>query len=637
MAIEKPKKEKGEKIMSKKNYTAPAEKIVSAVGGESNIINLYHCVTRLRFKLKDVAKADKATLEGMPEVLSVVQANGQYQVVIGNDVENMFDAVMKNHSIENALDSDSEADSDQGEKGNPVIRFFNVISSIFNPIIIALAGAGMLKALLVLCTSYLGMSQESSTYSILAAAGNSVFYFLPIFLAFSAARVFKANPYISVAIVGALLEPNFTGLVTETGAVVDFIGIPTYLMTYTSTVIPAIISVYMYSLLEKQLKKFIPKNIEIFALSLAALLIMVPLTVIVIGPIGVFLGDGIGSLINFASARSGLLAGAILGAGWTFLVMTGVHWGIVPIMLNNIALYGEDPIRPMVAAATFASAGVALGVFMRSKNKDTKALAISSMMPALLGGITEPIVYGLSVKFKRPLIAQTIAGGIAGAFIGAMGTTASVYVFPAITTFPAFAGPTFIYYLIGITGAFIGSAILTYILGFKEDTDREPVTKKTNGQTDDHSISAPVSGKVIPISEVNDPVFSQKAMGDGVGIIPDNGTVKAPADGVIETVFPTGHAVGIKTTGGYECLIHIGIDTVSLNGEGFETKVKQGDKVKKGQVLVEFDLDLIKQKGYDPTVMVCITNMDLVKEINIMAPITATDQDVVIDLVGKGV
>lgn len=623
--------------MPKKNYEAASKKIVSAVGGESNIINLYHCVTRLRFRLKDASKADKAILDAMPEVLSVVQANGQYQVVIGNDVENMFNAVMENHSIENALESDLEVESDnQGEKANPIIRFFNVISSIFNPIIIALAGAGMLKALLVLLTTYFGMSQEGSTYAILSAAGNSVFYFLPIFLAFSAARVLKVNPYISVAIVGALLEPNFTGLISETGDVVDFMGIPTYLMSYTSTVIPAIISVYMYSLLEKQLKKFIPKNIEIFALSLVALLIMVPLTVIVIGPIGVFLGDGMGSIINFVSARSGLVTGGILGGAWTFLVMIGVHWGIVPIMLNNIALYGQDPIRPMMAAATFASAGVALGVFLKSRNKNTRALALSSMMPALLGGITEPVVYGLSVKFKRPLIAQTIVGIIAGAFMGAMGTTATVYVFPAITTFPAFTGPTFVYYLIGITGAFVGAAALTYILGFKEEVDEEKGTDETIDLNDDHTISAPVTGEVVPISEVNDPVFSQKTMGDGVGIIPNDGIVKAPADGVIETVFPTGHAIGMKTDGGFECLIHIGIDTVSLNGEGFDTKVKQGDKVTKGQVLVQFDLELLKEKGFDPTVIVCITNMDQVEELNVIAPMTATNQEVIIDLVGKG-
>lgn len=632
--------------MPKKDYETASKKIVSAVGGESNVVNLYHCVTRLRFRLKDTSKADKAALDAMPEVLSVVQANGQYQVVIGNDVENMFNAVIKNHSIENALESDAPVEEgNQGEKGNPIIRFFNVISSVFNPIIISLAGAGMLKALLVLATSYLGMSQEGSTYAILSAAGNSVFYFLPIFLAFSAARVFKVNPFISVAIVGALLEPNFTGLINETGDVVSFFGIPTYLMSYTSTVIPAIISVYMYSLLEKQLKKFIPKNIEIFALSLVALLIMVPLTVIVIGPVGVFLGDGLGNIINYVSARSGLIAGGILGGAWTFLVMTGVHWGIVPIMLNNIALYGADPIRPMIAAATFASAGVALGVFFRSKNKNTKALALSSMLPALLGGITEPIVYGLSVRFKRPLIAQTIAGVVGGAFMGAMGTTASVYVFPAITTFPAFTGPTFVYYLIGITGAFIGAAVLTYILGFKEQSDDETefkangssVTDESDDLKDHHSISAPVTGEVIPISEVNDPVFSEKSIGDGAGIIPTIGIVKAPADGTIETLFPTGHAVGLKTDGGYECLIHVGIDTVSLNGKGFEAKVKQGDRVKKGQILVEFDLEFLKEKGFDPTVIVCITNMDQVKEINIMDSFTATDQEVIMDIIGKEV
>lgn len=609
MCKEKLHKVKGAFNMSK-DYGKLSQEIIDSVGGEQNIVSLYHCVTRLRFKLKDaeIAKANKAKIQNLPGVLSIVEANGQFQVVIGNEVADVYQYIMNKYKIKSALGSDSD-DVSQDEKeeksGNILIRFFNVISSIFNPIIIALAGAGMTKALLVLLSQYHILDAEGSTYKILSAAGNSVFYFLPLFLAVSAARVFKVNQFVALAIVAALLEPNFTGLVTENGVTVDFLGIPAVLMSYSGTVIPAIVAIYVYAHLEKLLKRFIPKSIQIFALSMVALLIMVPLTVMVIGPIGVGLGNGLGDLMNFISSKSGLLAGLVIGAGWTFLVMLGIHWGIVPIMINNLSTYGFDTLRPMIAAATFASAGVALGVFLRSRNKGTKTLALSSILPALLGGITEPIVYGLSVRFKRPLIAQAIAGGIMGAFMGAMQTKAIVYVFPALTTLPAFLGDTFIYYVIGISGASILSAALTYFIGIKEDE----VEVKPTTDGDPSKIQLPVIGHAISLDEVKDEVFSSRAMGDGIAIIPEKGILYAPVSGTIEVAFPTGHAFGITSSSGVEILLHIGINTVELNGKGFQPKVKVGDKVEKGQVLAEFDLEVIKEAGFDPTTMMIFTNV----------------------------
>lgn len=525
-----------------KNYNELADSIVTLVGGEQNVTSLYHCITRLRFKLKDVSIAQKNTdkIKKLSGVLSVVEANNQYQVVIGNEVENVFNTIMTRSNIKSALGSDNNEntnDSNDEKSGNIFLRFFNTLSSIFNPIIMPLAGAGMIKALLVVLTTYNFMNAESSTYKILTATGNSVFYFLPLFLALSAARVFKANQFVALAIVAALLEPNFTALVTANGVTVDFMGLPAILMGYSGTVIPAIISIFVYSKFEKVLKRFIPKSLEIFLLPMIALLIMVPLTVMVIGPVGVYLGDGLGNLINIISERSGLLAGLVIGGGWTLLVMIGIHWGVVPIMVNNLATYGYDIIRPMVAAATFASAGAALGVFFRSKDKETKSLALSSLVPALLGGITEPIVYGLSVKYKKPLIAQIIAGAIAGAFMGAMKTKAIVYVFPALTTLPAFFGETFPIYCIGIALAFFLSAILTYILGLDE---------KIEEVKDDNNIASPVDGEVIQIEAVGDPVFATKAMGEGFAVIPKSNQIFAPITGVVETVFPTQHAIGFK-------------------------------------------------------------------------------------------
>lgn len=589
-----------------KNYNDLADSIVTLVGGEQNINSLYHCITRLRFKLKDITIAQQNTskIKELAGVLSVVEANNQYQVVIGNEVENVFNTVMARYNIKSALGSDNNdeisSNSEEEKGGNIFLRFFNTLSSIFNPIIMPLAGAGMIKALLVVLTTYNFMSAESSTYKILSATGNSVFYFLPLFLALSAARVFKANQFVALAIVAALLEPNFTALVTANGVTVDFMGLPTILMGYSGTVIPAIISIFVYSKLEKILKRFIPKSLEIFLLPMVALLIMVPLTVMVIGPVGVYLGDGLGSLINIISERSGLLAGLVIGGGWTLLVMIGIHWGVVPIMVNNLATYGYDIIRPMVAAATFASAGAALGVFFRSKDKETKSLALSSLVPALLGGITEPIVYGLSVKYKKPLIAQIIAGAIAGAFMGAMKTKAIVYVFPALTTLPAFFGETFPIYCIGIAMAFFLSAILTYILGLDEKI--EEVKKE------DDKLSSPVDGEVIQIESVKDPVFSTKAMGEGFAVIPKHNQIYAPITGVIETVFPTQHAIGFKGDNGLEVLVHIGINTVELNGKYFDISCVAGSRVTKGMIIGEVDFAALKAAGYDTTTMIVVTN-----------------------------
>ena len=586
----------------KKDYTKLADDIVSYVGGQENVISLYHCITRLRFKLKDtsIAKVNKDKIEKLTGVLSVVESNGQFQVVIGSDVSDVFQTILANYHIKNALDNTEDDDVESNKTGNIVIRFFNTLSAIFNPIIIALAGAGMLKALLVVFTTYHLLSNQDSTYKILAAAGNSVFYFLPLFLAISAARIFKANMFISLAIVASLLEPNFVSMVVKNGTTVDFFGIPTVLMGYSGTVIPAIIAIYVYAHLEKLLKKFIPKSMEIFALSLVALIIMVPLTVLVIGPIGVMLGDGLGNAMNFISGESGLLAGLLIGGGWTFLVMMGIHWGVVPIMVNNLALHGYDTLRPMIAAATFASAGVALGVFLKSRNKETKGLALSSLLPALLGGITEPIVYGLSVKYKKPLIAQVIVGGLVGAFMGALQVKAIVYVFPALTTLPAFFGPTFIYYGIGITVAFFGTALLTYLLGLGEaDQDLS---------SDSLSVALPLRGDVIPLSDVNDPVFSTLAMGNGFAIYPERGDILAPITGEIITVFPTGHAFGIRSALGTELLVHIGLNTVDLSKGTFNISVKKGDQVKKGQQIGTANLAEIKEKNYDPTTMVIFTN-----------------------------
>ena len=602
--------------MAKQNYDQLAKEIIFLIGGENNIVNLTHCVTRLRFKLKDETKTDENSLSKLKGVISIVKGNGQFQVVVGNAVEDIFNAIQRQYSI-----GETEV-KEEKKSGTLFTRALNMMSAILNPIVIALAGAGMIKALLVILTTTLGILDTSGgTYKILAAAGNSVFYFLPLFLAYSSAKAFKCNPYIALAIVATLMEPNFTKLMSKPGDMTPFLGIPVVLIGYSGSLVPAIVSILIYSKLEKVLKKFIPKNIELFALSFVALLIMVPLTIIVIGPIGVYLADQVGNLVNFLSVKNGLLTGAVIGAGWTFLVMLGVQWGVVPIMINNISTYGYDVIRPMIAAATFASAGAAFGVFLKAKNKENKAYALSATIPALLGGITEPIVYGISLKYRKPFIAQVIGGAIAGGFMGMMHTKAIVYVFPALTTLPAFLGETFVYYVIGITLAFVITAVITYFLGIDEKDDieiHEKNSSNTKNEAEDIIIKSCIEGEAIELSKVKDEAFASGSIGKGVGIIPQKGVLYAPADGEISTVFVTGHAVGMVTDKEAEILMHIGINTVEMNGEGFIKKVKDGQKVKAGDILIEFDIEKIKRAGYDTTTMMVISNSEEYSDIGVL-------------------
>ncbi len=603
--------------MTKQNYDQLAKEIVFLIGGENNIVNLTHCVTRLRFKLKDETKIDENSLSKLKGVISIVKGNGQFQVVVGNAVEDIFNAIQRLYLI-----GETEV-KEEKKSGTLFTRALNMMSAILNPIVIALAGAGMIKDLLVILTTTLGILDTSGgTYKILAAAGNSVFYFLPLFLAYSSAKAFKCNPYIALAIVATLMEPNFTKLMSKPGDITSFLGIPVVLIGYSGSLVPAIVSILIYSKLEKILKKFIPKNIELFALSFVALLIMVPLTVIVIGPIGVYLADQVGNLVNFLSVKNGLLTGAVIGAGWTFLVMLGVQWGVVPIMINNISTYGYDVIRPMIAAATFASAGAAFGVFLKAKNKENKAYALSATIPALLGGITEPIVYGISLKYKKPFIAQVIGGAIAGGFMGMMHTKAIVYVFPALTTLPAFLGETFIYYVIGITLAFVITAIITFFLGIDEKDNieiHEKNTSESKNEGEDIIIKSCIEGEVIELSKVKDEAFASESIGKGVGIVPQKGILYAPADGEISTVFVTGHAVGMVTDKEAEILMHIGINTVEMNGEGFIKKVKDGQKVKEGDILIEFDIEKIIKAGYDTTTMMVISNSEEYSDIEVLS------------------
>ena len=597
--------------MAKKNYDQLSKDIVKYIGGEENVISLFHCATRLRFKVKDEAGVDKKRLEQLKGVITVINSGGQMQVVIGNDVADVYEAIFANTGLK---PENKENDNKSQEKKNLLNTFMETISGIFAPILGAMSGAGMLKALLILCTTCGLLTADMGTYRILYAAADGVFTFIPMFLAITAARKFKANEFVSLGIAAALVYPDMTA-VFSAGETLSFLKIPVVLVSYTSSVIPIVISIYALSKLEKGLKKIVPSVCKTFLTPMLSLMIMVPATYLVIGPIsdtaGKLLASGYTALVGF----NPMIAGGILGLIWPAAVMFGLHWGFVPIVMNNIAEYGRDTLFVITGPNNMAQAGATLGVFLKTKNKEIKELAGPAALSAVLAGITEPAIYGVTLRFKRPFFIGAVFSGIAGAIVAVAGTGAPTLLGTSILTLPGYIGVGFVGFLIACAVAYFGSAIVTYLFGYSDDmlpndNEEEQENKTEKIVEKDVEIKAPVNGKAIDLSEVKDEVFAGGALGKGVAIIPEDGRICAPCDGVVSLVYPTGHAIGIQSENGAELLIHIGVDTVTLEGKCFDIKVKQGQAVKAGELLIEADLEGIRSAGLDITTPIVVTNVD---------------------------
>lgn len=577
------------------NYEKLAADILENVGGKENINTAWHCATRLRFRLNDQSKADTTKIENLDGVITVVKSAGQYQVVVGNAVANVFDALAQMAGLE----SEEKKDQPEEKEKNVINRFIGFISGTFTPFLGALAGAGVLKGLLALFVALKVLSTTSGTYEIWYAAGDGVFNFLPIFLAFTAAKRLKINQFVAVALASALVYPTLV-TVASRSQVLHFLGIPVIPTTYTSSVIPILLAVWVLSYLEPALNKIFPEAVRNIFTPLFSLVIMVPLTLIVVGPLGSSVGNVLATAVSSVYNFAPVVAGVIMGAFWEVFVIFGVHWTFVPVVMNNISKMGYDNLSPILGAAVLSQAGAALGIFLKTKNKKQKALAGSGVITGIFG-ITEPIIYGLTLKLKRPFICAVIAGGIGGAIIGGFQARASSFTLPSLLAIPTYLGKGFTGVLIGIAVAFILGAVLTYFFGIRTSDEQEKAEKG-------EEIIAPVEGPVIPLTSVADEVFASEAMGKGIAIKPANNEIVSPVSGTVSAVYPTGHAIGIISEQGAEILIHIGIDTVKLNGKYFETKVKKDQHVSLGDQLIAFDPDKIAEAGYDNTVMMIVTN-----------------------------
>lgn len=609
-----------------KDYTELAQDIVAHVGGKDNIIKLVHCVTRLRFTLKDESKADDDYLKQRDGIVTVVKAGGQYQVVIGNHVPDVYDTVLKVAGIQ----GEGGIDVNEGDvpQGNLFDQFIALVSGLFQPILGALSAAGMIKGLVAILAA-VGVKETSGLYVILNAAGDGFFQFLPVILALTAAKRFKMEQFTALALSFALAYPNIAASFANGN--VDFLGLPVIFpsSSYLQTVLPIILTVWVGSKIEKFFKKIIPDVVKVFVVPFFVILITVPLAYLAIGPVMNWASNLIGVIFTNIYGFSPIVFGILLGALWQVLVMFGLHWGLVPIAILDFSTKGWSTLLVASTAICFAQAGALLNIFLRTKEDKVKQLTIPAFISALFG-VTEPAIYGITLQMRTPFIMTCVAGAIQGAFLGFFNTTAYTMGGMGLFAIPSYFTPKHVpagantdvnnvwYFLISIVMSFVLGFVLTqltkipYLYGGPDvkpvsgDKAAEPIAELK--ELKQEIIASPMIGQVVKLENVPDEVFASGAMGKGIAIDPADGTVVAPAAGEITLVLPTGHAIGMRTENGAEILIHVGMDTVSLAGKGFNTFVQVGDKVDAGQKLLEFDLATIREANLPVISPVIVTN-----------------------------
>ena len=595
------------------DYQAIAKEILKDVGGKDNIVDVTHCYTRLRFVLKDTKQANKEALLQTEGVISVVESGGQYQVVLGNKVAHVYNV------LEPLLAQQLTTKTSIKEKNSLGNRILNTVAAIFTPVVPAIAASGMLKGILAIAVMvannfYQVDLKPLNTYIILSAASDALFYFMPVILGYSAAKVFKTNEYIAMVIGATLCYPTIVSLMTEESAVTLF-GLHVTKANYVSTVIPIILAIFILAYVQRFLEKVIPEVLKIIMVPTLSLLLMIPATLLLFGPIGIYLGDGVNWLYYYIMNLSPILLGGFIGGIWCVLVIFGAHRGLVPIGINDVARTGRQNLLAFAGAANFSQAGAAFGVFVRTKNKDLKAVAASATVTALFG-ITEPAIYGANLRLKKPMIYAVASGAAGGALMGWGGSYGTAFANQGLLTIPVYAEAgtkAFICYLLGCGIAFFGAFLLTIFLGFNDlplDESRQEPVLKTEATTvkEKQRIQAPLQGQLVSLDQINDEVFASQQMGKTLAIYPIEEQIVSPGNGQVTALYPTHHAIGLKLDNGAEILLHIGINTVELKGQGFETFVKVGERVRLGQKLLSFDKQIIQAAGYDPTVLVIVTN-----------------------------
>ncbi len=603
----------GEKMDCKKL----AERILEKVGGKENVESVVHCMTRLRFVLKDENRADDDQVKKIDGVIGLMKKNGQYQIIIGNEVASVYQEICTLGYFKEK----TSGGSIKKKKQNIISEILDIISSVMSPVIPAIIGAAMIKVLLTVLPMLGLLSNTSQTYELLSVIGDGAFFFMPVLIGMSAAKRFDANPYYAVSIALILLHPNFIALLNganEAGETIKFFNlIPVTYANYAYSVIPIILSVAILPYIERLVDKITPSITKNFLKPMLVMLFIAPIVMVIVGPLGAILGDALSTFVYFIQDKLGFIAVGLIAAIFPFIVMTGMHHAFTPIKLGVLATTGfEGFICIAEFCSNMAQGAAALAVAMKSKNSSTKQNAGSSAFSALVAGITEPALYGTNLRLKRPLIGACLGGLIGGLTGGFFQVKCYGVATPAIVTLPQYleeGNPqSLIYILITLGVTIVSTFVITYVIGFEEQVEvndegisqEESILPLNIGV----NIMSPLEGHMIDLSQVNDTTFSSGVMGDGVAIIPTKGQVIAPFDGKIDVFFKTHHAIGLRSETGVELLIHVGLDTVNLEGKYFTPYKKQGDLIKSGEVILEFDIEKIKEAGYELTTPIIITN-----------------------------
>lgn len=618
-----------------KKYGSLPENIIKYVGGKANVIGLVHCQTRLRFSLADDKKAEREKLKELDGVAAVIEAGGQLQVVIGTHVKEVYDEMLPLlGNVENTPGGKT------GGKINPVNVLLEFITTAFQPILPAIAGAGMLRSILTLLVIFKVVSRDSQTYILVDMIAAAMFYFLPFFLASSVAKRLNCTSVIAMGLAGILLHPTLIGLVTA-GEPVSFFGAPVTLVNYSSSMFPIILMVLMQSYVERFLNKWIPNSLKLITVPMLTLLIVGFFGLVLLGPIGTFIGNGFLAFFQFIQQFIPWALPFLLAILWPVMVMFGVHVPVATMSPIQFAAVGyETNIGPAAMVSNIAQGMAALVVSVRTKNKKEKELAVSTGITGLMG-ITEPVLYAINVPKRYPLIAGMLGSAAGGLYCGLNNVARYGVGHSGLPAIPLYIGEDFsnLYnILIAIGLAMVVSAISAFVLSIKyegkgtveKEAKEGDVVKESRENTE--TFITPAEGEVLPLEKAQDEAFASGSLGRGVVILPKKGNVAAPVNGTVTALFPTKHAIGIISENGVEVLIHIGLDTVKLDGRFFEAHVTQGDAVKAGDLLISFDMEAVQKEGYSMQTPVIITNAGSYKDIHITEKKNLTWGDVLFNL-----
>lgn len=578
--------------------------VLKNLGGKENIVEAWHCITRLRFQVKDKTKVNVSAIKKIDGAIDAQFAGEQFQIVIGNQVIKVYDALME--EIGGAV----KGNPTNKMKQKPLESLMDAIAGIFTPILPAIIGAGLIKGIMAALTAFSWIDVAGNEYFILNMISDAAFYFLPFLVANSAAKKFKVNEYLSLALAGVLLYPAFIELVGEVTSL-SFLGIPVQVLNYSSSVIPIILSVWLMSYVYKLVDRFIPAVVKIIFTPLLVLLIMAPISLIAIAPLGNMVGVLLERFFAMLFETVGPLAGVLMGGLLSVIVITGMQHTFTPSTLSNLGSIGYDTVLlPMSLVSNLGQCGATLAVAIKAKNAKTKSVAYSAAISAVFG-ITEPAIYGVTLRYKKPFYAALVGGAVGGGIFGLFTVKAFAFGIPGITAIPSYieqGTSNFMWAIIGMVASFVVSFVGTMLLKWDEEEEVEEEISTAESVSSGVVITSPLKGTVIPLSEVEDDIFAKEVVGKGVAIIPESNQVIAPFNGVVTMVTPTNHAIGITSNEGVELLVHIGLETVSLEGEGFTLHVKKGQQIKSGEIILTFDKETILKKGISMITPIVVTN-----------------------------